>query len=561
MKRLRDYYRVKGVSPMNDTYKMMIVDDEFEIREGLNSFYWERFQFQVIGLAANGKQALDLMQRNDVDIVLTDIKMPVMDGIELSRAISVHYPHVKIVILSGYKEFTYARDALQAGVSEYFLKPVDLKHLSESMMKLKLLLDTERQSSQKLQTYENQLANSLPAARDHFFQSFIEDLLPEYHEAKEKMSLLEIEMNATYYCCAAVKLESIEHPDGSLPDHNKLTKANTIIERHLDGGQCHSYTLKKKAGELAVFLNLNATSVPPRKSLSLIFEQINASIEQETGCRSIIGLGEVYQSLLSFPDSYKQARSVMERNIYWERSGLFLWIPADELQVERKEYPYPYPLETKFLDAVLEGNRDNSSLHFQQFWDACGLDSERAELPLVLRYLTPLFTMLERRLDLHGASFEAMANLHMPFNEFIEQFQTLSQLKIALDRLISDITLQIKKLNDVVQTTSHSAVQQVKKYIEEHSSEKITLNQMAELVYLNPSYFSIQFKKETGINFIDYLKNCRMEKAKELLRRIDLKVYEIGELVGYQDRKYFATTFKSYTKLTPLEYRQSFITY
>ncbi|OAS21100.1 response regulator [Paenibacillus oryzisoli] len=544
---------------MNDTYKMMIVDDEFEIREGLNSFYWERFQFQVVGLAANGKQALDLMQRSDVDIVLTDIKMPIMDGIELSRAISVHYPHVKIVILSGYKEFSYARDALQAGVSEYLLKPVDLKHLGESMMKLKHLLDTERQSSQKLQSYENQLANSLPAARDHFFQSLLEDLLPEYHEAKEKMSLLEIEMNATYYCCAAVKIQWRDQPDGSLTDANKLAKATTIIERHLEASQCHSYTLKRKAGELAIFLNLNATTVSPRKSLSLLFDHIIVAIEGELGGRSIIGLGEVYQSLLSFPDSYKQARSIMERHIFRERSGLFQWDPADSLHMERKEYPYS--VETKLLDAVLEGNSGNSTMYFQHFWDSCGLDSEHAELPLVLRYLTPLFTMLERRLDLHGASFETMANLHMPFTEYVEQFQTLSQLKIALDRLISDITLHIRKLNDVVQTTSHSAVQQVKKYIEEHSSEKITLNQMADLVYLNPSYFSIQFKKETGINFIDYLKYCRMEKAKELLRRIDLKVYEIGELVGYQDRKYFATTFKSYTKLTPLEYRQSFITY
>ena len=211
---------------MNDTYKMMIVDDEFEIREGLNSFYWERFQFQVIGLAANGKQALDLLQRTDVDVVLTDIKMPVMDGIELSRAINIHYPHIKIVILSGYKEFSYARDALQAGVSEYLLKPVELKHLSESMMKLKQQLDAERQTSQKLQSYENQLASSLPIARDHFFQSLIEDPLPEYHEAKEKMSLLEIEMNATYYCCAAIKLANKEHLDDSLPDATMIDEGS-----------------------------------------------------------------------------------------------------------------------------------------------------------------------------------------------------------------------------------------------------------------------------------------------------------------------------------------------
>ncbi|MGG1555213.1 response regulator [Paenibacillus ferrarius] len=543
---------------MNGTYKIMIVDDEFEIREGLNSYYWERFHFQVIGCAANGKQALDLMQRNDVDVVITDIKMPIMDGIELSRAINAHYPHVKIVILSGYKEFSYARDALQAGVSEYLLKPVDLKNLSESMMKLKLQLDDERQSSQRLQVYENQLASSLPAARIQFFQSLIEDPLPDYHEAKEKMSLLEIEMNGAYYCCAAVKLETKEQPDDTSPD-NRMTKAQTILERHLETGQCQSYSLRKKGGELAVFLNLNATSVPPRQSLSLLWERIISSMEQETGCRTIVGLGEVYQSILSFPDSYKQARSMMERNIFWERGGLFLWAPADEQHVERKEYPYAH--ETKLLDAVLEGNLDNSLLQFQQFWNTCGLDSERADLTIVLKSLAPLFTMLERRLDLHGASFESLANLHMPFTEFVLRFPTLSTLKMALDRLISDITLQIKHLNDDVQTTSHSAVQQVKKYIDEHYSEKITLNQMAELVYLNPSYFSIQFKKETGINFIDYLKNCRMEKAKELLRRIDLKVYEIGELVGYQDRKYFATTFKSHTKLTPLEYRQTFITY
>ncbi|WP_438449197.1 response regulator [Gorillibacterium sp. sgz5001074] len=541
------------------SYKILIVDDEFEIREGLRSFYWERFHFEVTGCVANGKQALDMMHREAADVVVTDIKMPVMDGIELSHQLRVLYPQVKIIILSGYKEFNLARSALQAGVTEYLLKPVNLKELGQTMHHVKSLLDAEKQSSELLQSYELQLAESLPAARDHFFRSLIDGTLPEYHEAKEKMSLLEIEMNASSFCCASIKLIPIDDHERSTPGANRIETMCKLLEQQQEEDQHHSYVLVRNRREIAVFFNINAEAADARRAASLVLKRVECAFEAETGWHSVIGLGEVYRNLLSFPDSYQQAKKMMDRCFFMERYGLFVWHESAGGSSGLKEYPFQ--TESKLLDAVLEGAPEGSLQQLHLFWEGCDLGLEHAEPATIRKYIVPLLTMLERRLNLHGTSLEKLAPLQASLTDFIDPFRTLSQLKAALERLIVEVARQIKKMNDDVQTTSHTAVQQVKKYIEEHYRDKITLNQMADLVYLNPSYFSMQFKKETGVNFVDYLKFYRMEKAKELLRRIDLKVYEIGGLVGYQDRKYFATTFKSYAKVTPLEYRQSFITY
>ena len=153
---------------MSNLYKLMIVDDEFFICDGLMSFHWKELGFEAVSCAYNGEEALEKLEKELVDVIITDIKMPFMDGIELIERVSSQFPKIKIILLTGYKEFEYAKAAIKSGVSDYLLKPVDLNELTTLFVKLKKKLDEESQIPNMLKTYKKLISESLPLAAEKF---------------------------------------------------------------------------------------------------------------------------------------------------------------------------------------------------------------------------------------------------------------------------------------------------------------------------------------------------------------------------------------------------------
>lgn len=381
---------------MEKFYKVMIVDDEFIIRDGLLSFKWERYGFRAIAGASDGEEALALMAEEPVDLVVTDIRMSVMDGLELSEKIQEQYPATKIVILTGYKEFDYAKRAIQAGVVEYLLKPVDLSDMEKLLSKVKGVLDKEALAAERIEAFKSQLREGIPP----------------------------------------------------------------VVE--------------------------------------------------------------------NFP-----------------------WIPEN----------YPYEKESSLMGTVLNGKAAQVPEALEDFWRALDPVSKQIGPDQLKSMAIQLLNMLERSLVKQGTSLYKIVSLPSSIPEFIGVTSANPDLKRSLEDIFVKAAGYVSDMNSRVKSSSHAAIREALKYIDEHSNEKFTLNEIAERVYLNASYFSLQFKKEVGMNFIDYIKQVRIEKAKELLKRIDLKVYEISETVGYQDYKYFSVVFKELTGLSPMEYRQKIINF
>lgn len=548
---------------MNEPYRLIIADDEAIIREGMASYDWERLGFTVAGTASTGKKALDLMEKNPADLIITDIRMPVMDGLELSGILKEKYPRCKIVILTGYKDFDYAKIAINLGVSEYILKPVDLKKYEGLFLKIRALLEDEITASQRIRTYEMRLKESIPVTIENFLKNILDRKITDVLEIDEKMNLLEIYMNRSYYACAILQFARVQELNTADSKHASISAIYSMIKQRFESDTL-GYVLSSSAQELILLFNFDLPGF--FKSSYDFLSQIIAGIKSEImklggpdyTISFTIGAGNLYSSLLSLPLSYEEAKEALKRKFFDESNDTFFaWNYKSILAKTIGEYPYEK--ENLLLNAVMNGDTEQSITALDLFWEELTIASKRTD-PLNFKHLIlQMLTVLEHRLIKHGTSLEKTMQITPPYSNYIDAFITITELKSGIEHMIISVSMAVNEINNSVKSTSYSAIQRALAYIDKHYSEKIALNDIAEKVYLSPCYFSAQFKRETGKTFVEYIKELRIQKAKELLKQIDLKIYEISEAVGYQNPRYFADTFREYTGMTPMEYRQKVI--
>ncbi len=572
-----------------DLYKLIVVDDEFVIRDGLMSFKWERFGFRAVGCASDGEEALERMREEKADLIITDIKMPLMDGIALIDKVRELYPLTKLIILTGYKDFEYARKAISAGVVEYLLKPVDLTDLEKVALKMKSRLDEDYQKAEQFENVRRQLKESMPLAVESFLRSLLEGKMTNLLEIEEKMDLLEIYLERPYYACAVFEVAA-ERADGtreSVPAWRR--EAEDCLKDYMNQGNLGCYYFDSDfrivflfnftlPGDLAGSFEYLAAKVA---ELERLLKELAERPDRAAGTPGPVigspepsraanpdhapgrvtvsaGCGCIYNSISYLHISYGQALSALQRRFFEEEGGVFYaWKEkASCLQIADE---YPYEIENRLINAILDGSPEQVIPGLEEYWSSMDSLSGHLQPEQCKSRITQLLNMLERSLNRHGATLQEIAGLLPPFAEFAEDARNLAELKRKVEKLFVKACETISVINRAVKSSSHAAVQQALRYIGEHYNEKITLNELAEKVFLNPSYLSVQFKKEAGRNFVDYIKDVRIEKAKELLKGSGLKVYEISEAVGYHDCRYFTETFRDLTGLTPLEYKQKLI--
>ncbi len=547
---------------MNKPYKLIIVDDEFFICDGLMSFSWQEIGFEAIAAAGNGEEALELIEKQIPDVILTDIKMPFMDGLELSKVLCAAYPQIKIVLLTGYKEFDYAKTAISTGVSEYLLKPVNISELKSLFLKLKNTLDEERKIPNMLKAYQKQIIESFPLAVENFLKCIIEEKIHDYAEIEEKINLLELNLNYNYYACAIFKSDDISNSWHYEEVRKSISSLMDNVKQYLQTNHL-GYSFINHNFEIIVLFCFNLPE-NAKSSYQFLMEHtekikifIDECFKQLSICTAVAGIGNIYKNILSASASFKQARSCLKRKFFdYSKQIFYAW--NDRASLLSASVEYPYQLENNLIDTIMEGDMTKSLQCFHEYWHEFNIIIQHLDTESIQSYSLQLLNMIDRRLNKHETSLGELSNIYPPYISFITSPKSFIELEELIRKMILHVVETISKINNEVKSSSHLSIQMAKKYIEEHFNEKITLNQVAEHVYLNPSYFSIQFKKETDVNFVKYLKNIRIQKASELLKRVDLKVYEVGAMVGYDDPTYFANTFKNHTGVTPMEFKRKF---
>lgn len=528
-------------------YKLLIVEDEYIIRNTLaTALNWEETGCKVIGASKNGAEALELLQNERADIIVTDIKMDEMDGIELCMEAAKLYPNMKFIIITGYGEFDYAKSALKLGVKDFILKPIEHEELLNAVRKAAKELDFVNKKNIEFQKMKKTIENNLANLRENFFLNLLSNKELDDEEISEKMEFLEINLSRFYVISFEIDRYSDFRSGGSeLERHMKrlLIRQNCIkiISKYSTG-----YIIEKEDNLFCLIIQTDETDV-----ISLA-EEIQNQIQQEVLLSISIGISEPTFSYSEFLNAFYQSTDALKHKYYLGDGAIISISDVDvSLKKQNVNFQNDYIL---IIDNIKVGDcraalQKSGSL-------MCKL---KANMPQDLSFIPNMAAefiislqrvLIERNIDLRKILPEF--NLY----NILNKCNTLPDIELVLTEFINKVTAFIQSRN---RNLNCAAVKRVDDYIKKYYHMDITLNDLSKEVYLNPNYLGRLIKKETGKNFSDILTEIRIEKAKELMKNTQIKTYEISERVGINDSRYFSQLFKKITGMTPTEYRNTFI--
>ncbi|TBL80647.1 response regulator transcription factor [Paenibacillus thalictri] len=515
----------------NRSYRVLLVDDERVIREGISRLIdWERLGLTYTGCAADGLSAYEQLPELRPDIIITDIKMPKMDGLELIKLTLQLRPDTKFIVLSGHGEFEFASKAMQYGVKHYLLKPCDETDITEVLRQVIAGLDGERNQADLYQHMEDQLAEALPKVKEQLLRdcllnrSFFKYEMDHYkhmlHIHDEKIRLILFQLEAAF--------EFIE-----------------------------LYALKNISEELMQERNIMLSTIVGDKFIILVEDmdvqdiiQLTSRIKYEFESRYKIDLTLSISDPCTFeelPKVYEDAQQYLKYRFYLGESSI---ITSDEVDLETSSSS----LDTinmnysSIVMAIKIGNAEDLKDELALFFER--LREQRCEIHVAISFCIELITTIVRQ------------TMPDKINENIAKIVPILQMKTLEDihKYVFNVSHVITKENYEIYSKKnrmlvHSMVQQIHDHL---GNEELSLQWLAKnFFFMNVDYLGKLFRKETGEKFSQYVTRVRIEWAKELMiHYAHAKVYEIAEQTGFgHDPQYFSNIFKKYTGFTPMEYK------
>lgn len=495
-------------------FQIVLVDDSRAIRDGLSRHVpWEELGFKLVGSANRAQAAIQLIESNCVDVLLTDIVMDAMTGLDLIYFAKLINPDIRVIILSAYDKFEYAQKAIQLGADCFLTKPVDLGELKKELLSIKESL---------LQSDAMRRKNMLfvDMARRHFFAQLLDGGFKTDRDIRENAKQIELEFPTGSYALAKWDLSSgaplvpgemeraLSHIDGAMAIQNEPESAIFII-----------FTQQQKLAD-----NVDALA----KALGREF--------------FAMGVSGLHIDLSEFSTAMDEALHTLEYSRLNGKNSICLY--SDLKPPLRKEAVLlPPEQEAELLRCLSEQ-------------DQAGY--ERAILEIISGAAGSCGAVRERCLSILLITGRHIGQVARG-GEFVQNLELLQNApdKEILDYLQRYAANVFNKLHIEHKKVSNQIVDRAMQYILEHYSENITLDKLSEQVYVNPMYLSRLFKEKAGVSYIEYLTEVRIENAKRLLSDLSLRIYDIVEMVGYDSRKHFGKIFKEHTGLSPKEYRNS----
>lgn len=525
-------------------YKVFLVEDEIVTREGIrDSMDWASAGFRWCGEAPDGEIALSMIEVEQPEILITDIKMPFMDGLELSRIVRQRLPQTKIVILSGHDEFRFAQEAIQLGVTEYLLKPVSASELMNVLVRIRDQIDRERQQQAQLLHLHAQVSDNITVLRQRFLVDLVTGRLSAT-EAVDWARRVQVELVARCYLAMIVRCEVT----AEMTHHARLEAYHRVRQRAADclSERDELLVFTKDVEETGVIVK-GETAAALQATVDALTSQLTALFPPQPGLTVAVGVGQSVQHLAALPQSFVDACDAAKAL-------------TKKVAINHKGIPFP-PKQLLALDptAVITFLRRGELQGLESFLDAHlstvhGGDPNLASIADFLA--TDLLVAIASFVQELGGSIDDVISEHAELESLLAASESLEGLRALMRRFLS------QALNHRDQHADHARqlVEQAKGYIDRHfTSDEISLHAVAAVVGWSPSHFSAMFSRETGETFIEYLTRQRMEKAKELLRMTSLPTAEIGYRVGYSNPRYFYAVFKKAAGQSPTEFRQSIL--
>lgn len=534
--------------------KVFLVEDEMVIRRGIkNSIDWEKEGYIFCGEASDGELAYPMIIKEKPDILITDIRMPFMDGLELCKLVKKELPNIKILILSGYDEFDYAKEAIRLGVTEYLLKPISSGKLLEALNGVSESIRREKEDKDLVRKYMEEMRENTEHEKQKFFEQMIAGNL-SMADALETGEKYEMNLSAGMYNLLLFRftLGEENRKSGEL-----LGEAEYAIEKLTERLEYVFEFQRGVEGWAFLLMADNEEQMSERvKELSKDLEEI---MKNYSTIAYFGGIGQPVARLRELEESFREAERALAARFTMELNRI---ISVEDIRMAQNvdtlddieitsfgEIEKTRTMLEKFLNNGAEDEID-------EFVDVYinELPEENLKSVLMRQYIImdAYIVMMSFCEKFEGIEGEMQAQSEELKNS-MKTIQTLEEIKNYIRMLLKKIigvrdTISGRRYSDIIEI----AKDQIRKT---YMSDEISLNTIAAEVGMSPSYFSSIFSKEMGKTFVEYLTEIRMDRAKELLMCSSMKTSEIGYEVGYKDPHYFSYIFKKTQNCTPKEFR------
>ncbi len=524
--------------------KILIADDDEIICQGLSTcIQWDKHDIEVVGAVYDGEVALEYVEKYRPDIVIVDINMPFVDGIEFSYIVKERYPEIKIIILTAIKEFEYAQQAIKLQVFSYITKPFSNTEILETVLMASHELKREKQ-------YRNEIISNISAIREEY----LEDLIVNGTVDDEKIEMCGIYSRDSYFQTAILYSENMNKNQWQFQE----LAVDSVVKTRSFNDKIKTYL--KQYENIKMFSLINRVVIlreykikEEQGKFEDELQEIIASVNTEMDLLLYCGVGRIYQGIFEIQFSYEEAIRALEESYNFGSQSVVLY---EESQQNSTEYQVKFQIyKSKICEAIQAGN-------FESVKAELGNMFEKVKKSRVLNI--PFLRVMMIELILF--SYKAVADDKV-YDQLVEDMGMLVRKLMQANNLLDIeeiVTGCFKNLCDFLENRNSNEYGEVVKLAFEYMKKnyynsELMLKEVAEEVHISVNYLSSLFKKSQGNSYINCLNQIRLEQAKKLLVNRTVKMYEIAFKTGFNSSQYFSSCFKKSTGMTPGEYRQKFL--
>ncbi|MGD8455622.1 MAG: response regulator [Anaerolineales bacterium] len=520
------------------SYKVFLVEDEIVTREGIrNNVDWEAAGFEFCGEAPDGEIALPLIEETRPDVLITDIKMPFMDGLQLSKIIREHMPWVKIIILSGHNEFEYAQSAVKLGVTEYLLKPVSAKDLHQVMEGLFITLERDKQEREELKRLQEKFVDNLVISRERFLLKLVMGGVSSA-DAIEQSQQLGLDIVARNYLVVLIRIELCEH---SQPfDYDEYQRVEQIVS-DIAGNNPDVFLTKKDLEELVLLIKGDSLEQLVQEG-SFLAGLIKDEVEKQSSCNIVIEIGRPQDRLGNIHHSFSEA--------------LVKSKSAESVQVKSRADQDHADLIMMDHEAIENYIKFGSINDFDEFFTSTlrPIGEMALHSYLMKHYLfVDIILTTKQFMSNFGGGDEKLVSAVQDIENILSEIKDIEHIKGEMRKIFTAV---LAFRNNQANHERLLILQQAKAFLDENFTDPdLKMSRVAQEFNISPSHFSTIFRQELGITYRDYISQLKINYAKQLLRTTNLKCSEIAYRCGFTDSHYFSVVFKKKTGFTPRQFR------
>ncbi len=524
--------------------KILIVDDDTMVRIGLKSIInWEEQGFLLVGEASDGVSALELVENTHPDIIITDMKMPRMDGLEFMRNLVKKKNRAEVIVLSSYDEFSLVKEAMKLGARDYLLKlNLDPQEFIQCIQQVAENLTESEEPTESVDSEKN-----LTLLQKDFLWKVISNVYFEKNHWDKAVKDLEIHLDQRPVYAMVLKAGELYRFEDATPEEIQTLRFSVVnIAEEIIGDVSEGYCVPGRTGEFYILSSTDVSVEKLQKSCQRLCRMLNEYLN--LSCTVLIGSSEKI-GLEGVREAVKRANEAAKYRFYLEHDGVLCW--QEDLHRSLKNSYDLTDTKHTLADILISGSAEELDVLFTRLKD----DIQQLHLSksVVQSIVIEVFYVVQDYFARNMLSItDSLPNSYRSYAQLLHM-DSLKSFLIWLDALQEDLTIFMNREEEkgYAQLTG-----KVMDWIAAHYRETATLQEAAYTVGFNPSYLSSLLKKHTGKSYTELLTSYRIQQARDLLLNSDYKVYQIGEMVGYEDKYYFNRIFKKETGMTPGEFKK-----